>query len=100
MKEGFYWVNHNGRTLPFSNSNSKLQLLLLLDDLAEEGEDEEREDGAPDEGVEDHDDPPEDAAVRGAQGACHDGTGPTEEAAEDDEQDEVDDAQGNVGEEE
>ena len=49
MKEGFYWVNHNGRTLQFSNSNSILQLLLLLNDFAEDGEDKEREDGAPDE---------------------------------------------------
>ena len=47
MKEGFYWVNHNGRTLQFSNSNSILQLLLLLNDFANEGEDEERENCAP-----------------------------------------------------
>ena len=73
---------------------------MSAQELAQEGGDEDGNHGPPDEGVEDHDDPPEDAAVRGAQGACHDGAGPAQEAAEDDEQDEVDDAQGDVGEQE
>ena len=101
IKEGFYGVSPNERTLPFSNSNSKLQLLLLLDDFAEEGEDEEREDGAPDEGVENHERPPEDA-VGGRAESTRDGVaGLAEEAAlEEQEEDEVDDAERNVCEEE
>ena len=97
MKEGFYWVNHNGRTLPFSNSNSILQLLLSLNDLAEEGEDEEREDGAPDEGVENHERPPEDA-VGGRAESTRDGVaGLAEETAlEDQEEHEVDDTERDV----
>ena len=101
MKEGFYWVNHNGRTLQFSNSNSILQLLPLLDDFAEEGEDEEREDGAPDEGVEDHERPPEDTLRGGAEGVGDGVAGLSEEAAlEEQEEDEVDDAERDVCEEE
>ena len=101
MKEGFYWVNHNGRTLPFSNSNSILQLLPLLDDFAEEGEDEEREDGAPDEGVEDHERPPEDTLRGGAEGVGNGVAGLAQEAAlEEQEEDEVDDAERDVCEEE
>ena len=97
MKEGFYWVNHNGRTLPFSNSNSILQLLPLLDDFAEEGEDEEREDGAPDEGVEDHERPPEDTLRGGAEGTRDSVAGLAEETAlEDQEEHEVDDAERDV----
>lgn len=97
MKEGFYWVNHNGRTLPFSNSNSILQLLLLLDHFADEREDEEREDCAPDEGVEDHERPPEDTARRGAESVGNGVAGLAEEAAlEDQEQDEVDDAKRDI----
>ena len=90
MKEGFYWVNHNGRTLPFSNSNSILQLLLLLDHFADEREDEEREDCAPDEGVEDHERPPEDTLRGGAESVGNGVAGLAEEAAlEDQEQDEM-----------
>ena len=97
MKEGFYWVSPNERTLPFSNSNSILQLLPLLDDFAEEGEDEEREDCAPDEGVEDHERPPEDTAGRGAESVGNGVAGLAEEAAlEEQEEDEVDDAERNV----
>ena len=101
MKEGFYWVKHNGRTLQFSNSNSILQLLPLLDDFAEEGEDEEREDGAPDEGVEDHERPPEDTLGGGAESVGDGVAGLAEEAAlEEQEEDEVDDAERDVCEEE
>ena len=97
MKEGFYWVNHNGRTLPFSNSNSILQLLLLLDHLADEREDEEGEDGAPDEGVEDHERPPEDTLGGGAKSVGDGVAGLAEEAAvEEQEEDKVDDAERNV----
>ena len=97
MKEGFYWVNHNGRTLQFSNSNSILQLLPLLDDFAEEWEDEERENCAPDKGVEDHERPPEDTARRGAESVGNGVAGLSEEAAlEDQEQDKVDDAERDV----
>ena len=97
MKEGFYWVNHNGRTLQFSNSNSKLQLLLLLDDFAEEGEDEERENRTPDKGVEDHERPPEDSFGGGAESVGNGVAGLAEEAAlEEQEEDEVDDAERDV----
>ena len=97
MKEGFYWVNHNGRTLQFSNSNSKLQLLLLLEDFAEEGEDEEGEDGAPDEGVEDHERPPEDTLGGGAESVGDGVAGLAEEAAlEDQEQNEMHHAERDV----
>lgn len=97
MKEGFYWVNHNGRTLPFSNSNSILQLRPLLNDFAEEGEDEEREDGAPDERVEDHESPPEDTVGGGAESVGNGVAGLAEEAAlEEQEEDKVDDAERDV----
>ena len=97
MKEGFYWVNHNGRTLPFSNSNSILQLLLLLDHFADEREDEEREDCTPDKGVEDHERPPEDTARRGAESVGNGVAGLAEEAAlEDQEQDEMHHAERDV----
>ncbi len=83
--------------LPFSNSNSILQLLLLLNDFAEEREDEEREDGAPDEGVEDHERPPEDTFGGGAESVGNGVAGLAEEAAlEEQEQDEVDDAERDV----
>ena len=97
MKEGFYWVNHNGRTLQFSNSNSILQLLPLLDHLADEREDEERENRAPDEGVEDHERPPEDTLRGGAESVGNGVAGLAEEAAlEEQEEDKVDDAERNV----
>ena len=97
MKEGFYWVNHNGRTLPFSNSNSILQLLLLLDHFADEGEDEERENRTPDEGVEDHERPPEDTARRGTKRIGHRVAGLSEDAAlEDQKQDEMHHAERDV----
>ena len=97
MKEGFYWVNHNGRTLPFSNSNSIRQLVLLLDHFAEEGEDEEREDCAPDERVEDHERPPEDTVGRGAEGVGNGVAGLAEETAlEEQEENKVNDAERNV----
>ena len=81
----------------FSNSNSILQLLLLLNHFAEEGEDEEREDSAPDEGVEDHERPPEDTARRGAE-SVGDGVARLAEEAvlEEQEEDKVDDAERNV----
>ena len=101
MKEGFYWVNHNGRTLQFSNSNSIPQLLPLLNDFAEDGEDEEREDGAPDERVEDHERPPEDTLGGGAEGVGDGVAGLAEEAVlEEQEEDKVDDAERDVCEEE
>ena len=97
IKEGFYGVSPIERTLPFSNSNSKLQLLLLLEHFAEEGEDEEREDGAPDEGVEDHESPPEDTLGGGAESVGNSVAGLAEEAAlEEQEEDKVDDAEGSV----
>ena len=101
VKEGFYGISPNERTLPFSNSNSILQLLLLLDDLAEEGEDEEREDGAPDEGVEDHERPPENTLRGGAESVGNGVAGLSEEAAlEEQEEDKVDDAERDICEEE
>ncbi len=97
IKEGFYGVSPNERTLPFSNSNSKLQLLRLLDDFAEEREDEEREDRAPDEGVEDHERPPEDTVGGGAESVGDGVAGLAEEAAlEDQEQDEMHHAERDV----
>jgi len=97
IKESFYGVSPNERTLPFSNSNSILQLLLLLDDFAEEGEDEEGEDGTPDEGVEDHERPPDDTVGGGAEGVGDGVAGLAEEAAlEEQEEDKVDDAERNV----
>ena len=97
IKEGFYGFSPNERALPFSNSNSILQLLLLLDDFAEEGEDEEGEDGTPDERVEDHERPPEDSFGGGAEGVGNGVAGLAEEAAlEEQEEDKVDDAERNV----
>lgn len=74
----------------------------LLQDLADEGEDEEGEDGAPKEGVDDHHDPPEEAAVGGAEGVG-DGVARLPEelrALEDQEADEVNDTQRNIREQE
>ena len=70
---------------------------FLLDHLADEREDEERENRAPDEGVEDHERPPEDTARRGAESVGNGVAGLSEEAAlEDQEEDEVDDPERNV----
>ena len=69
----------------------------LLNDLAEEGEDEEGEDGAPDEGVEDHEHPPEDTLGGGAESVGNCVAGLAEETAlEEQEEDEVDDAERDV----
>ena len=70
----------------------------LFEELAEEREHEEREDRAPDEGVEDHERPPENAAVGRTQGIGHGESGLSEESLEDEEQDEVQHAQRHVGE--
>ena len=97
IKEGFYGFSPNERALPFSNSNSILQLLLLLDDFAEEGEDEEGEDGAPDERVEDHERPPEDTVGGGAESVGDGVAGLAEEAAlEEQEENKGNDAERNV----
>ena len=77
------------------------RLKFLLDDFAEEGEDEEREDGAPDERVEDHERPPEDTVGGGSEGVGNGVAGLAEEAAlEEQEEDKVDDAERNVCEQE
>ena len=90
-------MRKNLSELPFSNSNSKLQLLLLLNDFAEEGEDEEGEDGTPDERVEDHERPPEHPARGCAKSVGNDVAGLAEEAAlEEQKEDKVDDAERDV----
>ena len=72
-------------------------ILFLLDHFAEEGEDEERENCAPDEGVEDHQHPPEDTFGGSAESAGDGVARLAEETAlEDQEQDEVDDAERDV----
>ena len=72
-------------------------ILFLLDHLADEREDEEREDCAPDERVEDHERPPEDTARRGAESVGNGVAGLAEEAAlEDQEQDEMHHAERDV----
>ena len=73
----------------------------LLNDFTEYGEDNEREDGAPDERVEDHQRPPEDTLGGGAESVGDGVAGLSEEAAlEEQEEDEVDDAERDVCEEE
>lgn len=75
--------------------------LGLLQDLADEREDEEREDCAPDEGVDDHDHPPDDAVGGRAECAGDGIAGLAEEAAlEDQEQNEMHHAQRHIGEQE
>ena len=70
---------------------------FLLDHLADEREDEERENRAPDERVEDHQHPPEDTFGGSAESVCHRVAGLAEEAAlEEQEEDEVDDAERDV----
>ena len=97
IKKGVYGVSPNERTLLFSNSNSILQLLLLLDHVADEREDEERENRAPDEGVEDHERPPEDTFGGSAESVGNGVAGLAEEAAlEDQEQDEMHHAERDV----
>ena len=72
-------------------------ILFLLDHLADEREDEERENRAPNEGVEDHERPPEDTARRGAESVGDGVAGLAEEAAlEDQEQDEMHHAERDV----
>ena len=72
-------------------------ILFLLDHLADEREDEEREDSAPNERVEDHESPPEDSFGGGAEGVGDGVAGLAEEAAlEEQEEDKVDDAERNV----
>ena len=72
-------------------------ILFLLDHLADEREDEEREDRTPDERVEDHQHPPEDTFGGSAESVCHRVAGLAEEAAlEEQEEDKVDDAERNV----
>ena len=77
--------------------SSVLSFFFLLDHFAEEREDKEREDRAPDEGVEDHQHPPEDSFGGGAE-SVGDGVArlAEETALEDQEQDEVDDAERDV----
>ena len=80
-----------------TRSTCSTRLKFLLDDFAEEGEDEEGEDGTPDERVEDHERPPEDTIGGGAEGVGNGVAGLAEEAAlEEQEEDEVDDAERNV----
>ena len=72
-------------------------ILFLLDHLADEREDEERENRAPDERVEDHERPPEDTVGGGAEGVGNGVAGLAEEAAlEDQEQDEMHHAERDV----
>ncbi len=72
-------------------------ILFLLDHFADEREDEERENRAPDEGVEDHERPPEDPFGGGAESVGNGVAGLAEEAVlEEQEEDEVDDAERNV----
>ena len=72
-------------------------IIFLLDHFAEAGGDEEREDRAPDEGVEDHERPPEDTARRGAESVGNGVAGLAEEAAlEEQEQDEMHHAERDV----
>lgn len=75
-------------------------LIGLLEELADQREDEEREDRTPDEGVDDHQRPPQDAAGGNPERAGDSVAGLAEEALENQEADEVDDAQRNVGEQE
>ena len=84
-------------TRPCASALILYLLRRLLDDFAEEGEDEEREDGAPDEGVEDHERPPADTACRGAKSVGDGVAGLAEEAAlEEQEENKVYDAERNV----
>ena len=72
----------------------------LLYDFPDEGKDEEREDSAPDKGVEDHDHPPDGTAARRAEGVGHDESRLAEKPLEDEEQDEVQHAKRHVGKQE
>ena len=75
--------------------------LSLLQDLADEREDEEGEDRTPDERVDDHDQPPDDTVGGRAERAGDGIAGLAEEAAlEDQEQDEMHHAQRHIGEQE
>ena len=78
-------------------SSSVLSFFFLLDHLADEREDEERENRTPDKGVEDHQPPPEDTFGGGAESVGNGVAGLSEEAAlEDQEQDEMHHAERNV----
>ena len=73
------------------------RLRLLLDDFAEEGEDEKREDCTPNERVENHERPPNHSARGGAESVGNGVAGLAEETAlEEQEEDKVDDAAWNV----
>lgn len=74
--------------------------VVLLENFADEREDEERNDCAPDEGVEDHDGPPDYAATGSAEGIGDNVAWLAEEAADDDEQHKMQDAQRHIGEQE
>ena len=80
-----------------TRSTCSTRLKFLLNNFAEEGEDEEREDGTPDEGVEDHERPPEDT-MRGGAESAGDGVArlAEETALEEQEEDKVDDAERDV----
>ena len=81
--------------------SSSVLSFFLLDHFADEREDEERENRAPDKGVEDHERPPEDTARRGAESVGNGVARLSEETAlEDQEQDEVDDAKRDIREQE
>ena len=74
--------------------------ILSLQDLANEREDEEREDCAPYERVDDHDYPPENAAGGCAEGIGDDVAWLTKESLEEQEQNEMHHAQRYIGEQE
>ena len=74
--------------------------MFSLQHLADERKDEEREDRAPDEGVDDHDRPPEDAAGGCAEGAGDDVARLAKEAPKDHEQHEMQHAQWHIGKQE
>ena len=74
--------------------------MLSLQDLADERKDEEREYRAPDEGVDDHQPPPENASGRRAKGVGDDVARLPKEALEYQETDEMYHAQRNIGKQE
>ena len=73
---------------------------LSFKELADEGEDKEREDCAPDKGVDDHYGPPDDAAGRRAKSSGDNITRLAKEALEDNEQHKMHHAKRHVGEQE
>ena len=75
-------------------------LMLSLQHLADEGEDEEREYRAPDEGVDDHQHPPNETAGRRAKGVGDDVARLPKESLEYQETDEMHHAQRHIGKQE